>query len=147
MLPIMGAIRKVRGMNDLMDKLGINILVVEDDEDIRRQVSFALEAEDYNVQTCSNGKKAYDYLLSLSEEQYPNCIILDIMMPEMDGATLLKISHQNHKDTLGRIPVIVATAKGSLSPQEAFPYEVQKIQKPFDLEELYSKVETACRSR
>lgn len=120
-----------------------SILVVEDDEDIRRQVVQALELEDYEVHQASNGQEALNYLLSLPESQNPMCMILDLMMPIMDGKTLMQEIHDKHKSRLGSIPIIVATAKAS--PVETnLPYAVERVQKPFNLDELYRVVKEHC---
>ena len=120
------------------------ILVVEDDEDIRRQVVQALEAEDHTVHSAENGKVALDFLLNSKPEDLPGCIILDLMMPVMDGKTMMETINKHYKDRLGTIPVLIATAKGSPIDQNNIPQSVVRIQKPFDLDELYDAVEKHC---
>lgn len=121
-----------------------SILVVEDDEDIRRQVTIALEAEGYQVITASNGKIALKLLLELSPDDMPGCMILDLMMPEMDGLTLLKAISEDYGDKFSDIKILIATAKGSPVKPETIPGAVERLQKPFDLDELYSVIEKHC---
>ena len=121
-----------------------SILVVEDDEDIRRQVVQALEAEDHTVHFAENGKVALDFLLNAKPEDLPGCIILDLMMPIMDGKTMMETIDKHHKERLGMIPVLIATAKGSPVDQKNIPQSVGRIQKPFELDELYDAVEKHC---
>jgi CheY-like chemotaxis protein len=119
------------------------ILVVEDDEDIRTQVIAALEAEGYYVNSAENGRAALAYLLSLPEGELPGCIILDLMMPEMDGHKLMNTIEKEHPRLHG-IKILVATAKGSSGNPESVPQALERLQKPFELEELYRMVEQHC---
>ena len=121
------------------------ILVVEDDVDIRKQVLLALKDEGYKrIMSAGNGIQAFKILSELSDEDLPGCIILDLMMPEMDGITFMETIENIHKDRYGGIKVIVATAKGSPINPEKIPNAVERIQKPFDLDELYRVVELHC---
>lgn len=64
-----------------MKNKDIKILLVDDDADILEIVGFNLEAENYQVLTAKNGKEA----LTIAKKEIPNLVILDVMMPEMDG--------------------------------------------------------------
>ena len=64
-----------------MDEKKYNILVVDDDDDILEFVSYNLRKEGFNVNTAKNGKEA----IELAKSYNPHLILLDIMMPEMDG--------------------------------------------------------------
>lgn len=121
-----------------------SILVVEDDDDIREQVVQALELEGYNVLQANNGRKALDVLLKCNREELPECMLLDLMMPEMNGQSLMETIEREYKDRLGEIRVLVATAKGSHVNPATIPQAVRRLQKPFDLEELYDAVQDAC---
>jgi CheY-like chemotaxis protein len=120
------------------------ILVVEDDEDIREHVAQALIMEGYKVLTAENGKRALDILLALSDEELPGCMILDLMMPVMDGKKLIETIIQNYQDRFASIKILVATAKGSPINPASVPGAVERLQKPFDLKELYRVVEEHC---
>lgn len=120
------------------------IMVVEDDEDIRKSVVKALKSEGYEVIFAENGRVALDVLAKLSAEELPGCMILDLMMPEMDGKSLLDTIEREYKDTYGTIKVLIATAKGSPISPEVVPQTVERIQKPFELEELFKVVEKHC---
>lgn len=120
------------------------ILVVEDDEEIRKSVVRALKSEGYSVIVAENGRIALEVLDKLAPEELPGCMILDLMMPEMDGITLLETIEKDYKDRYGYIKVLVATAKGSPVSPETIPNAVERIQKPFELEELFRVVEQHC---
>lgn len=120
-----------------------HILLVEDDDDIREQMSNILLDEGYNVTATENGQVALDYLKSCSEDSLPGCIILDLMMPVMTGKQFMDIS-LNH-DLYKSIPIVVASAKGS--PKEEFidlPDHVEKVKKPMDIDELLRVIEAHC---
>lgn len=121
-----------------------SILIVEDDVDIRNHVSQALELEDYETVVVGNGQEALDYLLGITEEKYPSCILLDLMMPIMDGRTFMQVIHEKYQSTLGKISIIVATAKGGPTNPGDLPYAMEMVKKPFELEELYRVVNEHC---
>jgi DNA-binding response OmpR family regulator len=120
------------------------ILVVEDDVDIRKQVANALAMEGYDVLTAANGKLALEILLSLPDDNLPGCMILDLMMPEMDGKTLIETIETSYKSRFADMKILIATAKGSPINPDTVPGADERIQKPFDLEELYQAVEKHC---
>lgn len=116
----------------------LKILVVDDEERIRRLVRMYLEREDYIVEEADNGQDAIDMAL---EEDY-QCIILDLMMPEMDGIEVCT-ELRKHKTT----PVIMLTAKGEES-NRVQGFEVgadDYIVKPFSPRELVLRVKALLR--
>ena len=81
------------------------ILLAEDEEHLLEAIKLNLELEGYKVSTATNGKKA----LQIFKEERFNLVILDVMMPEIDGFEFLDVLRQ---DQAGRsIPVVVITAK------------------------------------
>jgi CheY-like chemotaxis protein len=84
------------------------VLVVDDDPGIRRMVSLVLAGEGYDVRTAEDGRQALDLLASW----HPAVILLDLMMPVMDGWTFLVA--QQADPVLAPIPVIVMSASGDL---------------------------------
>lgn len=115
-----------------------NVLVIDDDLDLRETIAMALEAENYHVLMAANGKSALELLREKSPEDF-SCIVLDLMMPEMDGKEFLRCLHEEYPE-FARIPVIVATAMGVPVQSIAIPYPVSRIQKPMELDELYRVV-------
>jgi CheY-like chemotaxis protein len=117
------------------------ILVVDDDEDIRRNLVSALRFEGYYTKEAPNGQVAIDLLAALTPSEWPCLILLDLMMPVMDGVRFLKVVNQEHREWL-KIPIIVNTAKGSMTmPNENLPGAIDRIQKPVDLDSLYEVIE------
>ncbi|RYZ95271.1 MAG: response regulator [Proteobacteria bacterium] len=130
-----------------MSKTCSYILVVEDDEDIRLQMTAVLKDEGYRVEAVENGRAALDHLLAAAPDKLPACIILDLMMPVMTGGQFLQIVRQDHAAQFGHIPVLVATAKGS--PKEellGLPAHIRRIKKPMELDEFLAAVGDHCGS-
>lgn len=85
-------------------KTNQKVLIVEDEEEIRTYLKNEL-ADEYRIQTCVNGKEAYELMLT----DMPDLVISDVMMPEMDGLTLCRKIKQN--TNINHIPVVLLTAK------------------------------------
>ena len=122
------------------------ILIVEDDEDIRSSFALALEEEGYTALLAHHGRSALALLAGLNDSDLPSCIILEIMMPEMNGLEFLAAIKSGAYPRCAEIPVIIATAQGSPVDPEMIPLSVERIQKPMDLDELYRVVRKHCES-
>src|SRR4051812_13993057 len=118
------------------------ILVVDDEPDIVELVTFNLKAEGYDVVTADNGFKALDQARSLM----PDLIVLDLMLPELDGLSVCEILHRR-PDT-ARIPVIMLTAWSSeLSRLIGLDAGADAyMTKPFSPRELVSRVNKTLQS-
>lgn len=91
------------------------VLIVDDEEDIRVIAQMGLEmGAGWHVLTASSGKEA----LSMAAMHQPDVILLDMMMPDMDGRATLQQLKAN--SATRRIPVILVTAKVQSSAQESF---------------------------
>ena len=113
------------------------VLYVEDDDDIQAVAKLALEiVGKFTVKICSSGEEALQEAVSFA----PDMILLDVMMPGMDGPTTLARLRQFPE--LERIPVAFMTAK--VQPQEIELYKslgaVDVIAKPFDPMQLSAQV-------
>jgi CheY-like chemotaxis protein len=113
---------------------GVTILVVEDDEDIRLTVAEILRDNGYTVDTAVHGADALHKL----EQTRPRLMLLDLMMPVMDGVTLLQ--QIVGRPELRTIPVVVFTAhdKPVDVPSEMV---VGTLRKPISMKELLKVVE------
>lgn len=103
------------------------ILVVEDDQDIRESVQQLLEFEGFEVHTAQNGREALEIIDHL---QYPCLILLDLMMPVMNGWEFLEVQKNNNR--IAGIPVVVATASEDAKAKRANAL----LRKPIDVEQL-----------
>ncbi|WP_394838997.1 response regulator [Pendulispora rubella] len=113
-----------------------SVLVVDDDVDIRETISMILEDEGYAVACASNGREALEYL---REHQAPNLILLDLMMPVMDGVEFCNRQRQDPR--IAEIPVVIVTASGQAKEQCAALNVKAFIYKPLALDTLLEKVE------
>ncbi len=77
------------------------VLIVDDDDKLREFVRVNLEMEGYTVREAASAREGLEAL----EEQSPDLVLLDVMMPEMDGWEMLRQLHERHG--VGAIPVIV----------------------------------------
>ncbi len=113
----------------------IRILLAEDEENIRELVKMNLELEGYEVVTANNGKKAVQHF----HEQHFDLIVLDVMMPEIDGFQVAEQIRLNNLD----VPIIMLTAKDS--PQDRITGLKRGaddyLTKPFQLEELLLRIQ------
>ena len=114
------------------------ILVVDDDPSILKFVQANLEARDYGVLTAGNGEKA----IRTAEKEKPELIILDIVMPEMDGfAVCRKIREKSS------VPVLMLSAREGENDRElcAACGANDYLTKPFVLRELLDMVKTTLK--
>ncbi len=115
----------------------MKILVAEDNPDMVVMLQMTLEHWGYDSIVAKNGKEAVD----IAASELPDLVLLDIMMPKMDGLEAARLIRQNPKTH--SIPILAVTAK-------VFPKDREEcfqngcndyISKPFTLEELVSRIE------
>ena len=116
-----------------------SILIVDDDDDIRDALTMILEDEGYKVVGAINGVEALKYLRSSGP---PCLILLDLMMPVMDGWVFR--STQMQDPALASIPVIVISAFSNVPRLTATLDVVDYLQKPIDLDILIATVKRFC---
>ena len=137
----MHVLRTVSAVNDA-DPVA-RVLVAEDDRSVRESLVRALRLEGYDVTAVTDGEQALEHM----ESDTPDLIILDIMMPVMDGYTLNMRLQANPK-TQG-IPILVLTAKGQKMRDlfEMAPNVAAYVQKPFDPKMLRELIAGILSSR
>ena len=118
------------------------IMIVDDEKDVLFLLKVIMEKEGYEVIEASNGMEAYEKLADSINPVKPDVILLDIMMPEMDGYTLQTKLQQT--DELKRIPIIILTAKGQTKDLFQMSSNVYSfLEKPFDPQNLIKTVKGA----
>jgi DNA-binding response OmpR family regulator len=125
-----------------MDKHTKKILVADDDENIRSSLASILSIEGYNVITAENGEETMDKI----KEESPDLLILDLMMPEMDGASVA--FDLNSKTTGKKIPIIIVS--GLILSDTETPIDMKNmnamfLKKPFEIQELIDLVAKALK--
>src|SRR2546422_7873308 len=117
-----------------MDRMGERmILVVDDDPDILQTLALCLSTEGYRVQMASNGREALDLLA----KERPAIILLDLMMPVMDGWQFVA---ELEKRGLRKAPLLILSADRAVQGHAAKLRAEAHLAKPFDLDELLGKV-------
>ena len=116
------------------------VLVVDDDRDIRDVLTDALEAEGYRVVTAADGCEALDFLHAANER--PCVILLDLMMPRMDGMQLR--TELLGDPSLAAIPVVVLSADPTVATTAKSLNFSGYLKKPVPLEALLAAVHAYC---
>lgn len=111
------------------------ILLVDDNKSIRECLTWVLDEEGYAIATASNGEEALTFLEKIS--LLPSLILLDVMMPIMNGWQFLEKKRLNLR--LNKIPVLISTAKINLEDR-LFQANEYFLPKPFDIEELVALI-------
>lgn len=115
------------------DRDGV-VLIVDDDQSIRETVELALELENRQTAQAANGRAALEWL---DHHEPPCLILLDLMMPVMNGWQV--IDHLQRDERLSEIPVVVITAFGrDLGTATQFPV----LRKPIELDTLLDTVKS-----
>ncbi len=112
------------------------VLIVEDDLDFREHLSTLIRARGHEVEIASDGEEA---LLRLHVGEPPSLILLDLMMPEMDGWTFRARMLQDAK--LSKIPIAVLSGVGSVGNEAEKLHIEHYLGKPVDLPALYRLIE------
>ena len=108
------------------------VLIVDDDLSTREALTDLLQDRGYSVTAAADGREALNYLRDASP---PGIIILDLMMPVMDGWEFLE--HQSHDPMLLEIPVIVVTA----TPPQYYLRATAILRKPIQFESLLEMID------
>lgn len=115
------------------------VLIVDDDESMRKIVSRRVASWGYNVLTAADGAEA----IRLVGSQHPDLVLLDIMMPGLDGLEVCR--RLTHDPSSRGIPVILISAKASQvsGEQVAASGACASLQKPYDPSDLQRRMEEA----
>jgi two-component system, chemotaxis family, chemotaxis protein CheY len=114
----------------------MSVLIIEDDEGVRESVAAILREEGYLVEEADGGAAA---LARLRREPRPTLILLDLMMPEMDGIDFRR--RQLADPELRAIPVVIISARPDVARQAARLHVDGFLQKPMSFEELLHVVQ------
>ncbi len=119
------------------------ILLVDDEEDMVYAVRLQLESNGYQVSVAQDGKTA----LEKARSEKPDCMILDVMLPKIDGYKVCRMLKFDEK--YQKIPVILFTARGQKADEQV-GYEVGAdayLTKPFDPDKLLSKINELLKTK
>jgi len=114
------------------------VLVIEDDADVREMVATLLKTRGYESAVCADGVEAFAQLYA---GLWPCMILLDLMMPKMDGWQFME--QLRAVPAFSRIPVVVLSAYGSPEGVRSLG-AADYLRKPFDPDALVAAVEQYC---
>ena len=117
----------------------MKLLYAEDTQDLNRAVTTVLKMEKYDVDSVFDGQQALDKIVQNAYD----CIVLDVMMPRVDGMQVLRAIRQKRITT----PVIMLTAKSEIDDRVAGldAGADDYLPKPFAMRELLARIRSACR--
>jgi two-component system, OmpR family, response regulator MprA len=117
------------------------LMVVDDDEDIREVAKLLLEIEGYRVATASDGADAWE---QVNESERPSLILLDLMMPRMDGEQFIKALRAS---PLAGIPVVIMSGQNAADDKAKELAADDCLTKPTDLEQLLLTIRRCLNGR
>ncbi len=122
---------------------GHRVLVVDDDRNLRKIIATNLELAGFVVESASDGQEALDTI----EQVQPDIVLLDLMMPHMDGYVVARTIRKHHNPTVANVPIIILTAKGETEDKlRGFEAGADDyITKPFGPQELLARVRAKIR--
>lgn len=117
------------------------VLVVEDEFGVADVIVSALEDEGYRVVVAANGRQGLERL----RESTPALIIIDFMMPIMDGGAMGEVVRAD--EAFKALPIIMTSAISESAVRERFPHYQAFLRKPFRIQELLDRVEELLGSQ
>lgn len=120
------------------------VFIIDDDQDVRDVLEYAISNEGYSVRTFENGEVALKALRDMSPQDYPGLLIVDYMMPVMDGITFIQEVISEASSPLATIPMAFCSAMGELKESTSIPQHVIRLQKPMELDDLLDMINTHC---
>jgi DNA-binding response OmpR family regulator len=119
--------------------MGARILLVEDNADLAEGIEYNLRLEEYDVRVAGNGRIAIDEARTWK----PDLVLLDLMLPEMDGYQVLRHIRQGDR----HVPVIILSARGEEADKvRGFKLDAdQYVTKPFSIVELLERIAALLR--
>lgn len=118
------------------------VMIVDDEKDVLYLLKVLMQKENFEVIEATNGLEAYNKLTSDIDPARPDVIILDVMMPEMDGYTFQ--SKLQEIEELRKIPIIILTAKGQMKDLFELSTNIYAfVEKPFEPKQLIRLVKDA----
>ena len=120
---------------------GKKVLIVDDEQQLALAIKIRLQSKGYQVTTASDGQQA----LALIEQESPDLVILDVLMPVLDGYSCLR--EINRRFGRGKIPIMILTARDRMKDLFELEGIEDYIIKPFDHEDLLLRIDRVFKRR
>jgi CheY-like chemotaxis protein len=120
-----------------------SVWIIDDDEDIRDVLHFALKNEGFPVVTFASAQVAWEQMLKLKDEELPGIILVDLLMPMMKGTDFINKLRHAPRNEIRTLPVILSTAHEE-STAEALPDDIVRMEKPLDLDQFIALAQESC---
>jgi CheY-like chemotaxis protein len=117
-----------------------NIVIIEDDHDLRETMKDLLEMEGFSVVTAANGREGLNLI---ARDGGPCLILLDLMMPVMNGWEFLDAVQRDQQDLLAQTKVAVVSAAADIAEVQQ-QYGCSVLKKPVSVDRLYALAHAAC---
>lgn len=120
--------------------MACHILLIEDETDLRETLKELLELSGFKVKTAANGQEG---LQQLDEAGHPCLILIDLMMPVMNGWEFLAALRKDHQQVLATVPVVVVSAAVNLADVQ-HEFGCRAMNKPVDIDRLIALALEHC---
>lgn len=117
------------------------VFVIDDDDDVREVIVFALENENILVEAFDNALNAYEKLKNLTKD-VPGLIIVDYLMPDMNGIEFIDALRKLPQ--FKNLPIALSSAMGANDPSMSTLKNIIELHKPMDLDDLLNVVRKHC---
>jgi len=134
-----------KGSPDQIEGKREKILIVDDEPDLVGMLAYNLKKKEYGISTAYNGFEAWEKI----ESEKPDLLILDLMMPELDGWELCRMIRRNDREEIRGIGILMLTAR-AMPEDRVHGLEVgadDYLTKPFSLNELILRVEKLAEKK
>jgi CheY-like chemotaxis protein len=121
------------------------ICIIDDDDDVRDVLTYALELEGFQTLPFSDPFEAVDVLSDKQISEQPLLIIVDYYMPHMNGVNFIKLLREKYPETLGLIPVVLSTAH-VFDETFILPEGVRLLEKPWSISDLLDVIKASSHS-
>ncbi len=144
-LPQAEILPEEKGSPDQIEGKREKILIVDDEPDLVEMLAYNLKKKEYGISTAYNGFEAWEKI----ESEKPDLLILDLMMPELDGWELCRMIRRNDREEIRDIGILMLTAR-AMPEDRVHGLEVgadDYLTKPFSLSELILRVEKLAEKK